>query len=204
MSSDKVLAASLWRNLFLRNCDDPERLANMVEYVRQQVSAIWPLPGKACPVLLRSVISWRWVSSTINVAWIVSKSPLENKEWQICDRFLPPTCPPPITTTNWDHCIEVCNLTTCRIEDWNSTRDMYDCGNNGQGCESSDFNQISYLFCSSQNPTFRLLMHWKAHLFRHFRLFQTFQTSAKLGEAHFRIAWWEKVDISRSSILHFV
>ncbi|XP_071483713.1 ubiquinol-cytochrome-c reductase complex assembly factor 1-like [Diadema antillarum] len=37
LSSDKVLAAALWRNLFLRNCDDPERLANMVEYVRQQI-----------------------------------------------------------------------------------------------------------------------------------------------------------------------
>ena len=45
-----------------------------------------------------------------------------------------------------------------------------------QGCESSDFNLISdfFFFCSSQNPIFRLLMHWKAHLFRHFRLFQTF------------------------------
>ena len=27
--------------------------------------------------------------------------------------------------------------------------------------------------CSAQNPIFRLLMHWKAHLFRHFRLIQT-------------------------------
>ena len=30
------------------------------------------------------------------------------------------------------------------------------------------------LFCSSQNPIFRLVMHWKAHLFRRFRFFQTF------------------------------
>ena len=30
------------------------------------------------------------------------------------------------------------------------------------------------LICSSQNPIFRLLMHWKAHLFSHFRLFLTF------------------------------
>ena len=43
-----------------------------------------------------------------------------------------------------------------------------------QGCESSDCNLISDFFCSSQNPIFRILMHWKAHLFRHFRLFQTF------------------------------
>ena len=46
-------------------------------------------------------------------------------------------------------------------------------GNNVQGCESSDFNLISDS-CSSQNPIFRLLMHWKAHLFMHFRLFQNF------------------------------
>ena len=26
--------------------------------------------------------------------------------------------------------------------------------------------------CSSQNPISRLVMHWKTHLFRHFRLFQ--------------------------------
>ena len=43
-----------------------------------------------------------------------------------------------------------------------------------QGCESSDFNLISDFFCSSLNPIFWLLMHWKAHLLRHFRLFQTF------------------------------
>ena len=30
------------------------------------------------------------------------------------------------------------------------------------------------LFFSSQNPIFRIWMHWIAHLFRHFRLFETF------------------------------
>ena len=42
-----------------------------------------------------------------------------------------------------------------------------------QGCESSDFNLISDFF-ASQNPIFRLLMHWKAHLSGisdYFRLF---------------------------------
>ena len=47
-----------------------------------------------------------------------------------------------------------------------------------QGCESSDFNLISDFFCSSQNPIFRLSMHFECNekhiLFRHFRLFQTF------------------------------
>ena len=42
-----------------------------------------------------------------------------------------------------------------------------------QGYESSNFNLISDSL-SSQNPFFRLWMHWIAHLFRHFRLFQTF------------------------------
>ena len=52
--------------------------------------------------------------------------------------------------------------------------------NKEQGCEGSDFNLISrfFFFGSTQNPIFRLFnavwMHWKAHLFRHFRLFQTF------------------------------
>ena len=41
-----------------------------------------------------------------------------------------------------------------------------------QGCESSDLNLT--FFCSSQIPIVRLLMHWKAHHFWHFRLFQTF------------------------------
>ena len=49
-----------------------------------------------------------------------------------------------------------------------------------QGCECSDFNLISDLFCSSQNPIFRLLMHWKAYLFKHFRLFQTFSDFFRL------------------------
>ena len=33
-----------------------------------------------------------------------------------------------------------------------------------------------------------------------FRIYSA--TSDKLGVAHFRIAWWEKVNVSRSSILH--
>ena len=43
-----------------------------------------------------------------------------------------------------------------------------------QGCESSRILSDFRLFCSSQNPIFRHLMHWKAHLFRHCRLFKTF------------------------------
>jgi cytochrome b pre-mRNA-processing protein 3 len=37
LSNDSVLAAALWRNLFVRRDIEPEQLADMVEYVRQQV-----------------------------------------------------------------------------------------------------------------------------------------------------------------------
>lgn len=36
-SDDCVLAAALWRNLFGRQCEDPQQLELMVEYVRKQV-----------------------------------------------------------------------------------------------------------------------------------------------------------------------
>ena len=49
-----------------------------------------------------------------------------------------------------------------------------------QGCESSDFNLISDVFCSSQNPIFRLLMQFECiekYVFSgisdYFRLFLT-------------------------------
>ncbi|XP_043566800.1 ubiquinol-cytochrome-c reductase complex assembly factor 1 isoform X1 [Chiloscyllium plagiosum] len=38
LSDDRVLAASLWRHFFNRQCEDPEQLELMVEYVRKQVS----------------------------------------------------------------------------------------------------------------------------------------------------------------------
>ncbi|MEQ2274348.1 Ubiquinol-cytochrome-c reductase complex assembly factor 1 [Xenotaenia resolanae] len=37
LSDDCVLAAALWRNLFNRQCEDPQQLELMVEYVRKQV-----------------------------------------------------------------------------------------------------------------------------------------------------------------------
>lgn len=37
MSDDSVLAAALWRNLFMCHCEDPRQLELMVEYVRKQV-----------------------------------------------------------------------------------------------------------------------------------------------------------------------
>lgn len=37
LSSDRVLAAALWRNIFLQKCDDPEQLLDMVAYIRKQM-----------------------------------------------------------------------------------------------------------------------------------------------------------------------
>ena len=42
-----------------------------------------------------------------------------------------------------------------------------------QGCESSDFNLISYIFALHKTP-FSDLKYIAKHLFRHFKLFQTF------------------------------
>ena len=61
------------------------------------------------------------------------------------------------------------------------------------------------LVCSSQNPIFRLLMHWKAHLFRHFRLFQTFshRCSHTLAWEKDTIYMFHRLYIQQSFILFF-
>uniref|UniRef100_A0A3Q2NTL6 Ubiquinol-cytochrome c reductase complex assembly factor 1 n=1 Tax=Fundulus heteroclitus TaxID=8078 RepID=A0A3Q2NTL6_FUNHE len=46
LSDDCVLAAALWRNLFNRQCEDPQQLELMVEYVRKQVGLF--LTGVLC------------------------------------------------------------------------------------------------------------------------------------------------------------
>lgn len=38
LSNDRVLASALWRHLFSKDCDDPERLECVVNFVRRQVS----------------------------------------------------------------------------------------------------------------------------------------------------------------------
>ena len=50
---------------------------------------------------------------------------------------------------------------------------------------SSDFR----LFCSSQNPIFTLLMHWKAHLYR---LFQTFSHRRSHTPVNSDVLWYSK------------
>lgn len=37
IEDDRVLAGALWRRLFSKKCDDPERLECCVHYVRKQV-----------------------------------------------------------------------------------------------------------------------------------------------------------------------
>lgn len=39
LRDDRVLASALWRHLFSKECNDPERLECVVSFVRRQVSA---------------------------------------------------------------------------------------------------------------------------------------------------------------------
>ncbi|XP_075906297.1 ubiquinol-cytochrome c reductase complex assembly factor 1 isoform X2 [Nelusetta ayraudi] len=57
LSDDCVLAAALWRNLFNRECDDPQQLEMLVEYVRKQVQFIDSLNGE--DLLLTGEVRWR-------------------------------------------------------------------------------------------------------------------------------------------------
>ncbi|XP_071959667.1 ubiquinol-cytochrome-c reductase complex assembly factor 1-like [Antedon mediterranea] len=56
MSDDRVLAGALWRNIFLQRCDDPESLANMVEYVRMQIQYLETLDSSQ--LLQKGRIKW--------------------------------------------------------------------------------------------------------------------------------------------------
>uniref|UniRef100_A0A3B5MUQ5 Ubiquinol-cytochrome c reductase complex assembly factor 1 n=1 Tax=Xiphophorus couchianus TaxID=32473 RepID=A0A3B5MUQ5_9TELE len=57
LSDDCVLAAALWRNLFNCQCDDPQQLELMVEYVRKQMQFIDSLDGE--DLLLTGEVKWR-------------------------------------------------------------------------------------------------------------------------------------------------
>ncbi|XP_077990110.1 ubiquinol-cytochrome-c reductase complex assembly factor 1-like [Glandiceps talaboti] len=57
MSSDRALAGALWRNVFIRECDDAQQLVNMVEYVRQQVQYLDSLDSSKLLVIGR--IKWK-------------------------------------------------------------------------------------------------------------------------------------------------
>ncbi|MBN3296203.1 UQCC1 factor, partial [Amia calva] len=57
LSDDRVLAASLWRNLFNQQCEDPQQLELMVAYVRKQMQYIDSLDGE--DLLLTGEVKWR-------------------------------------------------------------------------------------------------------------------------------------------------
>lgn len=57
LSDDGVLAAALWRNIFNRQCEDPQQLERMVEYVRKQMQFIDALDGD--DLLLTGEVKWR-------------------------------------------------------------------------------------------------------------------------------------------------
>ncbi|XP_024126402.1 ubiquinol-cytochrome-c reductase complex assembly factor 1 isoform X2 [Oryzias melastigma] len=57
LSDDCVLAAALWRNLFNRQCEDPQQLELLVEYVRKQMQFIDSLDGE--DLLLTGEVKWR-------------------------------------------------------------------------------------------------------------------------------------------------
>uniref|UniRef100_A0A3Q2Y1U2 Ubiquinol-cytochrome c reductase complex assembly factor 1 n=1 Tax=Hippocampus comes TaxID=109280 RepID=A0A3Q2Y1U2_HIPCM len=57
LSSDCILAAALWRNLFNCQCEDSAQLELMVEYVRKQMQFIDSLDGE--DLLLTGEVKWR-------------------------------------------------------------------------------------------------------------------------------------------------
>ncbi|XP_041060985.1 ubiquinol-cytochrome-c reductase complex assembly factor 1 isoform X1 [Carcharodon carcharias] len=57
LSDDHVLAASLWRHLFNKQCEDPGQLELMVEYVRKQIQYLDSLSGE--DLLLTGEVKWR-------------------------------------------------------------------------------------------------------------------------------------------------
>ncbi|XP_072371662.1 ubiquinol-cytochrome c reductase complex assembly factor 1 [Scyliorhinus torazame] len=57
LSDDHVLAASLWRHLFNKQCEEPGQLEMMVEYVRKQIQYLDSLSGE--DLLLTGEVNWR-------------------------------------------------------------------------------------------------------------------------------------------------
>ncbi|XP_071547074.1 ubiquinol-cytochrome-c reductase complex assembly factor 1 [Panulirus ornatus] len=56
MSDDKMLASALWRRLFSKNCEDPERLECCVQYVRKQIAFLDGLSRRE--FMLDCQVSW--------------------------------------------------------------------------------------------------------------------------------------------------
>uniref|UniRef100_A0A3P8V2R8 Ubiquinol-cytochrome c reductase complex assembly factor 1 n=1 Tax=Cynoglossus semilaevis TaxID=244447 RepID=A0A3P8V2R8_CYNSE len=57
LSDDCVLASALWKNLFGCQCEEPQQLELMVEYVRKQMQFIDALDGQ--DLLLTGEVKWR-------------------------------------------------------------------------------------------------------------------------------------------------
>uniref|UniRef100_UPI00398F4FF7 ubiquinol-cytochrome c reductase complex assembly factor 1 isoform X1 n=2 Tax=Pristiophorus japonicus TaxID=55135 RepID=UPI00398F4FF7 len=57
LSDDRVLAASLWRHLFSKQCEEPGQLELMVEYVRKQMQYLDSMNGE--DLLLTGEVKWR-------------------------------------------------------------------------------------------------------------------------------------------------
>ncbi|XP_059836971.1 ubiquinol-cytochrome-c reductase complex assembly factor 1 isoform X2 [Hypanus sabinus] len=57
LSDDRVLAASLWRHFFNKQCEDPRQLELMVEYVRKQIQYLDSMNGE--DLLLTGEVKWR-------------------------------------------------------------------------------------------------------------------------------------------------
>ncbi|XP_069740500.1 ubiquinol-cytochrome c reductase complex assembly factor 1 [Narcine bancroftii] len=57
LSDDRVLAASLWRHFFNKQCEDPRQLELMVEYVRKQMQYLDAMNGD--DLLLTGEVKWR-------------------------------------------------------------------------------------------------------------------------------------------------
>ncbi|KAM8945604.1 ubiquinol-cytochrome c reductase complex assembly factor 1 [Pelodytes ibericus] len=78
ISHDKVLAASLWRNIFNQQCDDPRQLELMVEYVRKQIQYLDSLNGD--DLLLTGDVVWRPLVETDPQSILKTSAPTYNDE----------------------------------------------------------------------------------------------------------------------------
>lgn len=62
MSDDKVLAGALWRRFFRSECSNPEKLEQLLIYVRQQVNLLDNIPSQEA--MSYPGIKWMYAKST--------------------------------------------------------------------------------------------------------------------------------------------
>lgn len=78
LSDDRVLAASLWRHFFSKQCEDPRQLELMVEYVRKQMQYLDSMNG--LDLLLTGEIKWRPLLEDNPQSVLKPESPAYNDE----------------------------------------------------------------------------------------------------------------------------